>query len=128
MPVSALRLLVVDDFEQWRRFVRTTIQGIPDVVIVGEASDGPEAIEKAGKLRPDLVLLDIGLPLMNGIEVAREIGGVSPESSVLFLTGNTSSDVMEECFRAGASGYVVKSCAANDLILAINAALKRKVW
>jgi len=84
MAASALRLLVVDDFEQWRQFVRTTIQDIPDLVIVGEASDGPEAIEKARELRPDLVLLDIGLPLMNGIEVAREIEKVSPESLIFF--------------------------------------------
>ena len=126
MAASALRLLIVDDFEPWRRFVRTTIQGIPDVVIVGEVSDGPEAIEKAGKLRPDLVLLDIGLPMMNGIEVAREIWRISLESSIVFLTENQSSDVMEECFRAGASGYVVKSCATSDLISAINAAFKRK--
>ena len=102
------------------------VQGIPHVVIVGEASDGPEAIEKARKLRPDLVLSDIGLPLMNGIEVAREIGKVSPESKIVFMSQNQSSDVIEECFRAGASGYVVKSSAANDLISAINAALKRK--
>jgi chemotaxis response regulator CheB len=84
MAASALRLLVVDDFEQWRQFVRTTIQDIPDLVIVGEASDRPEAIEKARKLRPDLVLLDIGLPLMNGTEVAREIEKVSPESLIVF--------------------------------------------
>jgi DNA-binding NarL/FixJ family response regulator len=126
MAASVLRLLVVDDFEPWRRFVRTMIQGIPDAVIVGEASDGREAIEKARKLRPDLVLLDIGLPFMNGIEVAREIGKISPESSIVFLTENPSSDVMEECFSAGASRYVVKSSAANDLIPAIKAALKRK--
>ena len=126
MAASALRLLVVDDFEPWRRFVRTTIQSIPDIMIVGEASDGPEAIEKARKLRPDLVLLDIGLPLMNGIEVAREIGKVSPASVIVFMTQIQSRDVIEECFRAGASGYVVKSSAANDLIPALNAALRRK--
>ena len=126
MAASVLRLLVVDDFEQWRRFVRTKIQGIPDIVIVGEASDGPEAIEKAGKLQADLVLLDIGLPSMNGIEVAREIRRISPKSVIVFMTQHQSSDVIEECFRAGASGYVLKSSAANHLIPALNAALRRK--
>lgn len=123
---SKARVLVVDDFEQWRQFARTAIQDIPDVVVVEEASDGPEAIEKAAKLRPDLILLDIGLPSLNGIEVARRIGKVSPESSIIFLSENPSNDVMEECFRAGASGYVTKSSAANDLVRAIKAALERK--
>jgi DNA-binding NarL/FixJ family response regulator len=121
-----VRVLVVDDFERWRKFLRTTIQDIPEVVVVGEASDGLEATEKTAKLRPDIVLLDIGLPLMNGIEVAGEIRKVSPESMMVFVTENPSSDVIEECFRAGASGYVVKSSAGNDLIFAIQAAIKRQ--
>lgn len=126
MPGSKTRVLVVDDFEQWREFVCTTIQTIPNLVVVGVASDGPEAIDKAATLRPDLVVLDIGLPTLNGIEVARRIRRVSPRSTIVFLTENPSREVIEECFRTGASGYVVKSSAGNDLISAINAALKRK--
>lgn len=119
-------VLVVDDFKQWRQFVCTTLQAIPGVVVVGEASDGPEAIDKAAKLRPDLILLDIGLPSLNGIEVARQVRKVSPESSVVFLTLDRSSDAMEECFRAGASGYIVKLSAANDLVSVVKAALERR--
>ena len=123
---NMFEVLVVDDFTEWRQFVCRTLQAIPGVVVVGEASDGPEAIEKAVKLRPDLILLDIGLPSLNGIEVSRQVRQVSPESSVVFLTEHRSSDVMEECFRSGASGYVVKSSAANDLVSAVKAALERR--
>jgi len=123
---SRTRVLVVDDFEQWREFVCATIQQIPEFDVVGVASDGPEAIDKAAALHPDLMLLDIGLPTMNGIEVARSIRRVSPECAIVFLTENRSREVIDECFRAGASGYVVKSSAGDDLISAINAALRRK--
>jgi DNA-binding NarL/FixJ family response regulator len=118
-------VLVVDDFEQWREYVCATIQEIPDLEVVGVASDGPEAIDKAAALRPDLVVLDIGLPTMNGIEVALGIRRVSPESIIVFISANHSSDVIEECFRLGASGYVTKSSAGDHLISAIIAALKR---
>ena len=73
------------------------------------------------------MLLDIGMPLLNGIEAARQIRSASPESEIIFLTENSSSDVRDECFRAGAVGYVLKSKAVHDLIPAINAALKEKV-
>jgi DNA-binding NarL/FixJ family response regulator len=124
MGSSFVGVLVVDDFKQWRQFACATLQDIPDVAVVGEASDGPEAIEKAAKLRPDLVLLDIGLPSLNGVEVARQIQKLCPDCSIIFLTENQSNEVIEECFRTGASEYVVKSSAAIALALAIKAALK----
>ena len=96
-----------------------------DLQIIAEASDGEEAVAKARELKPDLVLLDIGLPRLNGIEVARQLRQFYPECRVLFLTEHQSNEVIEECFRAGAIGYILKSSAANDLISAINAALKR---
>ena len=121
-----VRVLVVDDFQQWRQFVCATLQELADFEVVGIASDGPEAIDKAAVLRPDLVVLDIALPTMNGIEVARSLRGVSPESTIVFLTENRSSELIEECFRVGANGCVVKSSVGDDLISVINAALKRK--
>jgi len=90
-------VLVVDDFEQWRKFVCTVLKEIPNV-IVQEASDGLEAIEKVQQMRPDLVLLDVGLPHLNGIHVAREIGRISPETKVMFLTENRDDDLIEEAF------------------------------
>jgi DNA-binding NarL/FixJ family response regulator len=126
MKASAVLVLVVDDFERWRQFVCATLKEIPGVT-VQEASDGLEAVEKVQRMRPDLVLLDVGLPNLNGIEVAREIARVSPECKIIFLTENRSSDLIEEAFRAGASSYIIKSNAANELVSAVKAALKTKI-
>src|SRR5215470_3565602 len=117
---------VVDDFEDWRQFVCSTIAEVAGLQVIAEASDGVEAVQKASVLKPDLVLLDIGLPKLNGIEAARQIVNCSPESQIVFVTENPSSDVIEECLRAGASGYVVKSSASRDLMPAIQAAIKRQ--
>src|SRR5690242_6546621 len=83
------RVLVVDDFQQWREFVCTALQEVVNVEVVGIASDGAEAIDKSAALHPDVVVLDIALPTMNGIEVARRIRRVSPESAIVFLTENS---------------------------------------
>lgn len=123
--MGGVRVLVVDDFAEWRQFVRGIIGDVAGLHIIGEASDGAEAVAKARVLEPDLVLLDIGLPSLNGIEVARQIRQFSPRCAILFLTEHQSNDVIEECYRAGASGYIFKSSAANELLLAINAALNR---
>lgn len=96
-----VRVLVVDDFEKWRRYLCAMIQEIPGIQVVGEAADGFEAIQKTKNLRPDLILLDIGLPQLNGIEVARRLSEISPESKIIFVTENRSSDVMEELPRRG---------------------------
>lgn len=124
--MHGVRVLIVDDFAEWRQFVCAAIGEISDLQIIAEARDGKEAVQKARDLKPDLVVLDIGLPRLNGIEVAREIRKLCPECRIIFLTENLSKDVIEECFRAGASGYVVKSSSAKDLISAINAAVKGK--
>ena len=120
------RVLVVDDFQRWQDFVCAALQEVVNLEVVGVASDGTEAIDKAAGLHPDLVVLDISLPTMTGIEVARCISRVSPESAIVFLTENCSSEVREECLRAGASGYVVKSSAGADPIPAISSALRRE--
>jgi DNA-binding NarL/FixJ family response regulator len=106
---------VVDDYEPWRRFVSTTLQKQPGLQIIGEAVDGLEAVQKAQQLQPDLILLDIGLPTLNGIEAARRIRELSPKSKILFVSDNRSWDIVEEALRTGAVGYVVNSDAAREL-------------
>lgn len=123
---NSIRILVVDDYEPWRRFVCLTLQINQQYRVINEASDGPEAVEKTKELRPDLVLLDIGLPTLNGIEVARRMRKLSPKTIILFLSENRSWDIAEEALRTGASGYVVKSSAASDLLPAVEAALQGK--
>jgi DNA-binding NarL/FixJ family response regulator len=91
--------------------------------IIGEVSDGLEAVQEAEKLKPDLILLDIGLPTLNGIEAARQILRLVPESKIIFVSTESSIDVVEEAFRLGASGYVVKTTAACDLVAAVDAVL-----
>lgn len=120
------RILVVDDYEPWRRFERLTFLGREDLQIIGECSDGDEAVQKADELKPDLILLDISLPTLNGIEAARRIRQVSPNSKILFLSENRSPEVAEEALSTGAGGYVVKSDAAGELLPAIKAVLEGK--
>jgi len=119
-----VRALVVDDFEQWRRVVTAALQGKLGVHIIEEAADGLEAVQKAQEMQPDVVVLDIGLPMLNGIEVARHIRRISAKSKVVFLTENPSRDITEAALQDGASGYVVKSAFASELIPAIQAVLE----
>ena len=121
MKGSGIRVLIVDDFEQWRKVVRAALQGKLGLHIFEEAADGLEAVQKAQAMQPDLVVLDIGLPMLNGIEVARYIRRVSAKSKVVFLTENHSCEVTETALQDGASGYVVKSAFARDLIPAVEA-------
>jgi DNA-binding NarL/FixJ family response regulator len=98
----------------------------PEFEIVGEGSDGLDAIEMSAELRPDIVLLDIGLPELNGFEAAREIGKVSPDSSIVFLTQTRNEDLVNEARRVGATGYVSKMDAAGELVPTLKAALANK--
>jgi DNA-binding NarL/FixJ family response regulator len=123
---ASVVVLVVDDFERWRQFVRVALKEIP-AITVKEASNGLEALEKVQHLRPDLVLLDVGLPGQNGIQVAREIRRLSPESKTIFLTESRSNELIEEAFRVGASGYVIKSNAASELVPVVKAALNGRI-
>jgi DNA-binding NarL/FixJ family response regulator len=119
--MSLVRVLVVDDWEPWRRLVGSTFQSQAELQIIAEAGDGLEAVQKAEELQPDLILLDIGLPKLNGIEAARRIGKRVPKSRILFLTQESSDDVVREAFSMGAWGYVVKSHAASELLPAVYA-------
>ena len=117
----ALRILVVDDFEPWRRFVSSTFQRQKDLEILLEVSDGLEAVYRGEDLRPDLVVLDIGLPTLNGIKAGRRIREVSPNSKILFLSEQNSPDIAEAALEAGGAGYVVKSDAGRELLAAVTA-------
>jgi DNA-binding NarL/FixJ family response regulator len=124
--VSSLRILVVEDFAPFLQFISTTLATRRDLQVVCEVSNGLEAVQKAVELRPDLILLDIGLPGLNGIEAARQIRNLVPESKIIFLTQESSPDVVQEAFRLGAWGYVVKANAASDLLVAVEAAVSGK--
>jgi two-component system nitrate/nitrite response regulator NarL len=118
-----ISILLVDDFEPWRNFVASLLQKNPAWQIVCEVSDGLEAIQKAQEFQPDLIVLDIGLPMLNGIEAASSIRNVAPESKILFLSEIRSSEIAAAALNAGGQGYVVKSDGANDLLMAIEAVL-----
>src|SRR5204863_4099244 len=116
-----VRVLAVDDFESFRRFAASQLGKRPELRIVGEASDGVEAVQKAEELQPDLILLDIGLPTLNGIDAARRIGKVASQSKILFLSQESSPEVAQEALAAGALGYVVKIHAGTELLAAVEA-------
>jgi DNA-binding NarL/FixJ family response regulator len=127
MSTSQLfRVLVVDDFEPWRHFLSSMLLERPELLVVGEASDGLEAVQKAVELKPDLILMDIGLPALNGIEAAEQILKVAPNSKILFVSAYTSSEIAERALDTGASGYVVKSDAAEELAKAVAAVVQGK--
>ena len=123
MGIVTSRILVVDDYEPYRRTISAMLQKQQHLLVVGEAVDGLEAVEQAEQLQPDLVLLDIGLPALNGLKVARRIRELSPKSEILFVSDNRSWDFVEEALRTGAAGFVVKSNAASELLAAVNAVL-----
>ena len=106
-----MRVLVVDDYEPFRQFVCSTLGERQDLQVIGEASDGLEAVRKAEELQPDLMVLDIGLPILNGIEVARRIRDLVPECKILFLSQESSVDLAQGASSVGAMGYVVKAHA-----------------
>jgi DNA-binding NarL/FixJ family response regulator len=122
--MSSIRILVVDDYKEWRRRVFLFLQEHPEWQVICEVSDGLEAVQKAEELKPDLVLLDIGLPKLNGIEVARRVRQLSPNSKIVFLSMDNSPDIVEAALSTGAHGYVYKARAQSDLLPAIDAVLR----
>jgi len=123
---AILRVLIVEDYEPMRRYIASKVQGQPHLRIVGEVADGTDAVRKAEELQPDLILMDVGLPTIDGIEATRRIRMVSPKSKILFVTENRSLDIAEEALRSGGLGYVLKSDAGKDLLPAIDAVLRGK--
>jgi CheY-like chemotaxis protein len=116
------RILVVEDHEPFRRFICASLAGRTETQTF-EVADGYAAIEQAGALQPDVILLDIGLPGMHGLDVARQLRRMAPASRVVFVTGESDPDVIHETLRLGASGYVHKSRCGDDLMPAIDFAL-----
>ncbi|MGB9448129.1 MAG: response regulator transcription factor, partial [Candidatus Acidiferrum sp.] len=114
-------MLVVDDFADWRSCVREKLRENRSFQVIGVASDGLEAVLKAEGLQPDLILLDIGLPKLNGIEAARRIRKVAPESKILFLSQERDPHVAQAALSAGGDGYVLKSDAGSELLAAVEA-------
>lgn len=121
--LPTVRVLVVDDYAPWMHFITVALALKPEIKVVGEAQDGLTAIQKVVELKPDLVVLDIGLPDMSGIQVARRILELAPTVRILFLTENTTPEVVRAALLTGAQGYVVKSFAARELLPALEALL-----
>ncbi|HXM22136.1 MAG TPA: response regulator transcription factor [Terriglobales bacterium] len=116
-----VRILVADDHPVVRHGLRTLLGGHPEWEIVDEAADGLEAVAKADRLKPDVVVLDITMPKMSGLEACRIIRRTTPASEILIVTQHDSPQMMREALEAGARGYVVKSNAARDLLAAVEA-------
>jgi DNA-binding NarL/FixJ family response regulator len=124
--MNTLRILVVDDSEVIRRGVCSLLAGQPELRVVSVASNGLEAVEQAREQQPDVILLDISLPGLNGIEAARRIRSVAPDSKILFLSQYDTWATAREALRTGATGYVVKSDAAFDLIPGVRSVCEGK--
>lgn len=122
MATSSIRVLVVDDFEPWRKYICAMLETKPELLVVAEVGDGLEAVQTAQKLKPDLILLDIGLPKLDGLEAANRIRQVASDAKIIFLTHNSDRDVARAALSAGAQGYVLKK-DAGQLLTAVEAVL-----
>jgi DNA-binding NarL/FixJ family response regulator len=125
-PLSSLRILVSDDYADWRRQVRLVLQARPEWQVISEASNGLDAVQKARDLKPEIILLDIGLPKLNGIEAARRIRQLSPNSKIIFLSQNNDLDMVRAALNTGARGYVRKIDVKRELLPAVDAVLRGK--
>jgi DNA-binding NarL/FixJ family response regulator len=121
-----VRILVVDDSGPFRQHICKMLADLPNFQIICEAFDGLEAVHKAQQLHPDVILLDIGLPKMNGIAAGWQIRVLSPQSKIIFVSQESSGEVVQEALNLGAKAYVLKSKIASDLQAAIDAVLKGK--
>ena len=122
--MSSRSVLVVEDFEPFRRFICSTLRNRSELQVICEVSDGLEAVEKAKELQPDLVLLDIGLPTLDGIEAAYRMSRLVPAAKILFVSMSNDVDVVTAALSNGAKGYVRKDKAHTDLLPAIEAVLR----
>lgn len=119
--MKPIRVIVVEDYAPFRQFICKTLANWPSLQVVGEVADGLQAVEKAEQLKPDLILLDIGLPTLDGLQAARQIRKLSPASKILFVSQESDADIVQQALGLGAWGYVVKSRASIDLLAAVHA-------
>lgn len=126
--MPALRLLIADDHEIVRKGFRAIIEAQPDCEVVGEAADGRRAVEMAKELRPDIVVLDISMPSLNGLEATKQILKARPPTKILILTMHESDSLIREVLDAGARGYILKTDAGRDLVAAIDALRRNKTF
>jgi DNA-binding NarL/FixJ family response regulator len=124
MRMAPSRIVVIEDFIPFRQFICKTLAKRPDSQVICEVSDGQEAVWQVEALKPELILLDIGLPTLNGIAAARQIRKLAPESKIIFVSQESSPDIVQEALNLGAWGYVVKTRAAIDLQPAVEAVLE----
>lgn len=122
--MSRTKILVVDDFLPWHHFVLQLLESEADLNVIYLAADGLEAVQKAQELQPDVVLMDVNLPGLNGLETARRIRVVCPLSKILFVSEQRSLEVIEAAFSLGASGYILKTDSYSNLIPGIRAAVR----
>jgi DNA-binding NarL/FixJ family response regulator len=120
---TSVRILVVEDFEPWRDFFRAELQRDFEMEIVGELSDGAHIVQEVERLRPDLVLMDIGLASINGIEAAKLVRECSPDTKILFVSENRSGDIARKAMDSGGNGYLVKIDVRRELLSGIRAVL-----
>lgn len=122
--MGPVRVVVVDDFEKWRRAIVSILKEDSGLEIISEVSDGVEAVQKCRELKPDLVVLDVGLPKLSGLEAAKRIREASPDTKILFLSTNRCKEVVWEALRMGAAGYILKQNARRELLGAVRSAVK----
>ena len=126
--MSALRILIADDHEVARNGIRCVLESHAGWEVCGEATDGREAVERVGRLKPDVLLLDIGMPNLNGLDATRQILAMMPEARILILTVHDSEQVVREVLAAGARGFLLKSDAGRDLLAAVEALQHRRTF
>jgi DNA-binding NarL/FixJ family response regulator len=123
-----LRILIADDHAVVRAGLRSLLESRDKWQVCAEASDGRDAVEKAAKYKPDVAILDIGMPLLNGVEAARQIRKASPETEILILTMHESDDLVHQVVEAGARGYILKDEADRALLNAVDAVSQHKPY
>lgn len=121
-------ILIADDHGVLRAGLRALLNAERDLKVIGEAADGPEALRLANELQPDIVLLDLSMPSLNGIEVTRQLKAAHPEISVLILTVHEDESLLQEAIRVGASGYIIKRAVESELINAIQAVSRGEMY
>src|SRR5579872_3084937 len=128
MGNSPVRILLVEDFEPFRKLIHRLLEPNPGLQIVAEVPDGQEAVHRAAELKPALILLDIGLPSLNGLDAARQIRELSPDSKILFVSQEFSPEVVQKAMNLGGFGYVLKPRLASDLLRAVDAVLRGETF